>query len=414
MIKLRRVALDDISVKYARDLGSNKLKHYVVSYVGSIILNKTYDELVLDFVSKELNIPTTEIEILDGLKSAPNEALVEEATDVLEYLPKIKKALKKVKTNSQLYQYNKRTRFWLLWTLLYPLASILNPLLRRLDGFYWKHQWKKGGGVPEDRFEYLSAVKNIKHIREIPTSTYVRHVEPCHYLSVEFEEQDRDKAVKILQEDLKILQNHKLIIGHLQMPFTMKLPDSIGSGHRTMILACFLFIDSDKFYKIVNKTPFDVPYLALNKLLGLKTENFEGSATALPQLSPRNKYEIEQISVCPSFRKEAQEEHVKVYLESVEAGKRIAAKKKEEVNMDKKLIINSDGKQPAFPVGSTERVGDISASHVNGGLTKREYFAACAMQELLSHGKFVTAEILAKASVNYADALLVELARTEE
>ena len=45
------------------------------------------------------------------------------------------------------------------------------------------------------------------------------------------------------------------------------------------------------------------------------------------------------------------------------------------------------------------------------GLTKREYFAAMAMQGLLMHGPYAgePSEILLPRSVYYADALLKEL-----
>ena len=43
------------------------------------------------------------------------------------------------------------------------------------------------------------------------------------------------------------------------------------------------------------------------------------------------------------------------------------------------------------------------------GLSKREYFAALALQGLCASGKFFTKEPYAKVAVEYADALIEEL-----
>lgn len=62
-------------------------------------------------------------------------------------------------------------------------------------------------------------------------------------------------------------------------------------------------------------------------------------------------------------------------------------------------------KQPAHPTVKVTEHGDIGA--IDGGLTKREYFAGLAMQGLCANG--TDPEDLAKISVEYADALLKEL-----
>lgn len=46
---------------------------------------------------------------------------------------------------------------------------------------------------------------------------------------------------------------------------------------------------------------------------------------------------------------------------------------------------------------------------INKGLTKREYFAAMAMQNMTRMYRVESADVLAKAAVAYADALIEEL-----
>lgn len=68
--------------------------------------------------------------------------------------------------------------------------------------------------------------------------------------------------------------------------------------------------------------------------------------------------------------------------------------------------MNAD--EPAFPIAVVNANGDMQASP---GLTKREYFAALAMQGLVSR---MTYEIAVINAVGAADALIAELAKPKE
>lgn len=64
---------------------------------------------------------------------------------------------------------------------------------------------------------------------------------------------------------------------------------------------------------------------------------------------------------------------------------------------------------PAFATPSVELPECIEPGQI--GLTKRELFAAMAMQGMLADGAVDIASTLAKLSVAYADALLAELSK---
>ena len=82
-------------------------------------------------------------------------------------------------------------------------------------------------------------------------------------------------------------------------------------------------------------------------------------------------------------------------------------------------MASFNSNEPAMPTGRTEDEyvsvgGDIVAvkngKASSGGLTKREYIAAMAMQGMLSnHYNRRFAELTAKNAVKYADELLEEL-----
>ena len=71
----------------------------------------------------------------------------------------------------------------------------------------------------------------------------------------------------------------------------------------------------------------------------------------------------------------------------------------------------ANGNDSAFPWD--DKNGDGSHYHAHSGMTKREYFAALAMQGMLANptGDAVYASSYAKAAVTSADALLDELAK---
>lgn len=71
-----------------------------------------------------------------------------------------------------------------------------------------------------------------------------------------------------------------------------------------------------------------------------------------------------------------------------------------------------NGAELAFPFVETR---EMQGESISFGLTKREYFAAMAMQGLCANTAYgdTQAGFLAKWSVEQADALLAELAKTE-
>lgn len=81
--------------------------------------------------------------------------------------------------------------------------------------------------------------------------------------------------------------------------------------------------------------------------------------------------------------------------------------------------METNGDDLAYPTQMLD-VELSEATWLDGGLTKREYFAAMAMQGLLStNGSYFpdtqfVGELTAKASVKYADALIKALNENKE
>lgn len=70
----------------------------------------------------------------------------------------------------------------------------------------------------------------------------------------------------------------------------------------------------------------------------------------------------------------------------------------------------SIGNEPAYPVSEEIERGHLTNGYGSTGLTKRELFAAMAMQGMIASGRYGET-VVSPVSVAYADALLAELSK---
>lgn len=311
MITLRQLATIGISTTYARMLGGNKIKHYYVTYARALTDSRAAEEMIVEYVRKETGedvvIETRKINNAYGIDSAS----IQVAKDVLDDFPNVKKQLEKCEVKSLLHQYNQQDEWYKY--LLNPIAHVWNWFASKINAKWSITQWEELGGYPETKLgrRGLFALRDrIKSIPLMPIAGWRRQVTPCRYLTVTFDESNRDQAVKTLQKDLQILADKKLIMGHLAMPFQIQLADVVGSGELSYVLACFLFIDDRRFEKLIGKKKFrEEGYkpLSLKTLLGLKTEAVEGS---LGYADFRKKWEIEEVNIFEHERQERWDTYV--------------------------------------------------------------------------------------------------------
>ncbi len=78
-------------------------------------------------------------------------------------------------------------------------------------------------------------------------------------------------------------------------------------------------------------------------------------------------------------------------------------------NADMPIMPTNEYVEDCGPDGSQ---GPHLLELTHGGLTKREHFAALAMQGLLGQGGYRRPAVIAEDAVSAADALLAELERT--
>lgn len=303
------LAVIDLSMRYARRMEGNKIRHYRVPALQSMVGGPSAQETLTDFI-KEQEGQDVEVEFLPSLSSKlGNSALqVEDISDrVLKGLPRVRQALEKNRVKGQLYQY-----------IDYPLLD------RVLD-------------YVEDKFKSIRAKFMVKfsdsmNYRVFQVNRRSKHcITPCTYLSYSYFQSNEQEAIDRLREDLKILHKHKLIMGHLAMPCSMNLADTYGSGDLPKVLFCFLFVDQNKLAKVLGKNSvLELEALSL-KYLGVNSENHEGG---IGHMIDQGKFEIEEVEVGMGFSDKARQAMIKSYEESREEVNAAAARQTERLKKE--------------------------------------------------------------------------------
>jgi len=290
-IVLRPLAVTDLSLRYARNLGDGKIIHYRVSALQSILGVPGFDPftMVKDHILEFE--PSAEVELADSLKIS--DGLVGDVSAKV-LTPQIRADLEKRKMNCQLMQY-------------YDIPN--------------------GPGFFQKLAHFASRFPRLK--RYIPSKYIQRRVSPASYLSYTYEAPDEELAIKAMRQDLQILSDKGLILGHIVLPSTLYLADTVGSGVHTKALFCFLFVDQHKLLKELGLDSLvKMPKLPLREL-GIRSENLEGGLGQ--HLSNGRNYQIEEVSIEMGMSEASRKAYVQNYLQNREIVNEAAARQNEDL-----------------------------------------------------------------------------------
>lgn len=314
-IQLRPVAVTDLSVRYARDMGNKKIRHYRVSAMTSLINKFTglsAQDMVRDFIKKEegQDVEFLEQELEDegfGLIGEKTQTLAggiqvaDVSAIVLQRDRAIGKALTKIKSYNMILETNWYPtvfhKYYDSFVHLYnsKIAPRANRLLYRLQGGEYGN--------------YNAFFYQMPFLRQI----YIRDFDPAHFISVAFEASDATRALEAMRDDLRLLHEKRLIKGHLSMPSIMRLADTVGFG-RYFVLFCFPIIDHRRLLKIQKlNSPMELP--STNQLgpIGVRYETHEGSIKWLDEVDPGKMYGIEEVNVTGMTSDEAHQAQIDSY-----------------------------------------------------------------------------------------------------
>lgn len=310
-VQLIPLAVTDLSMKYARRLEGNKILHYRVSAISRLagIGGMGAFETVAEYIKQNEGLEAVLVENANKMptqKGGPIE--VEDMTErVLSALPKVRRALKKRTVTGQLYQYTEPM----------TLKDRENEATSYVDRQGQTHQVKK---TPKWKIIVTQAFYALGLEKLLPNSIHcaVRRVTPVSYLTYCYEQPDEAKAISQMQEDLKKLQERNLIMGHLTMPSTITMADTVGAGIPRKVLFAFVVVNQPEICRQFNKNPLELSRKPLQDLLGVKGESFEGELGY--NITP-GKYEIEIVDVNPQALLTSERIHQAVrlnYLQNVD------------------------------------------------------------------------------------------------
>lgn len=287
-IVLRPLAVTDLSLRYARRLEGNKIVHYRISSIPAIIGVPGFDAFSLvkeHILSFE---PDAQVELADSFKM-PEGLCGDVSAQVLT--PHLRAELENRKVNAHLMQY-----------LEIP----------------------DGPGFLQKVAHYASRIGLKKYV---PSRYLQRRVSPASYLSYTYEETDEAEAFAALRRDLQILADRGLILGHLAIPSTMYLADTVGSGVLTKAVFCFPFVDQHKLMTQLGLDSFvNMPKLPLREI-GVKSENYEGGLGQ--HISNGQSYEIEEVRVDLGTSESNRKAYEQNYLENREYVNDAASRQRE-------------------------------------------------------------------------------------
>jgi hypothetical protein len=330
-IILRPVAITDLNVKFARDMGNNKVRHYSVSHTAMLVnhfTDKTPQDMVRDYIYETENTldvefvpPTAQDRAVAALlnfvdvnrtKFGP-ELMVKDVTDIILKNDKpLLRALLKTRATQLLHMHTYYNNF--LEKAYDQIASLINryvisPLIScGLLGFY-------------------------SHMRLLGT----KRMAPVKFMSVAFRADQVEMAVDVLLNDLKKLEDRGLILGHLVMPSIIQLADTVGIGSLPYALFCFPIVDEHKLNAIINfsgKDP-DTMRLKLSEV-GVRCETFEGGIYSFNEKGLDADYDIEVIDIEEFNTDQIRLETIKAFEDSKDLVNEVAAKNRKALgNLEK-------------------------------------------------------------------------------
>jgi hypothetical protein len=335
MIQLRPTAIIDLNQRFARDMGNNKIRHYVVSqkeFILAKVRGITVHDLIREFIKDsegetEVEFVETHLPILGEPKANGSPLQVTDITSiVLGEDRNVQKALEKFQAKSQIHQsiYYRNT----FDKIRGALTRRYNRVVPGINSFLRKIQ-----GIEYGSFEgTLEPVKGF--LLPYAQDPYLRVMNLTSYIVISFFQKDTEKAFLALRKDLRLLYKKGLIMGNVAMPSLLILADTVGAADsRPYALFCFPIIDSKRLEKLTGKGPSELPRPGKQlSLVGVEYEAMEGGLNFLDGKSPEQQYEIEEVRIGDLTSDQARKQVIDTYENTKEYVNESASKMKSQLN----------------------------------------------------------------------------------
>lgn len=374
-VELTPLAIVDLSVSYARKMDDKKIIHYRISHLMSLMDpngNSPFARVVEhireeegDDVEVVLN-DTVQVE-LQRLGSA---MAVADVSSSIPMASRTRKALLQRKATSLIHQYNiynsKLDQYKDL--ISYKLNEVIFKINSAIQTVKGKPYTKGSSNDSEVTKSVMITVRGFlpKTFEYLRTNRYNRAISLVRYIGVTYKESQEKEAFAALAQDLDTLQSHGLIQGHLSMPATLMLADTLGSGDRLKAVFCFLIINDVKAAEFLGRSQVDMPRMFLS-LFGVRHEMSEGAVPPyLNGVDPKTEFQIEVIDLLPGQSDVNRQAVLSSYMDSREHVNRVAANQRQELkNM-------GEQERQSVTVGEMVKSEPIRAYDEEGNLVAEE------------------------------------------
>lgn len=363
-VNLIPLAIIDLNLKYAREMGPDLVRHYIVPAGFIMLTGADPKQLVIEYILAEE--PDAEIQFTDRPETKIAEPSIPvgplRVTDATEQVlaghPQIKESLEKMKgTNLTLQEdvYDRKVDRYLDMVQDF-CRSVKYKLLYRFETLDFGNGHSREFYFDGETPMFFMPVKRRAR----------RRLTPCTYLSYTYNDDSEAQAYDALALDLFLLDQRGLIMGNLSMPSTLHLADSTGIGPLPKALFCFLYVDIEKLAKQLGKKLSEMPSTPLS-LIEIKSEVLEGGIG--PFIGKKREIQIEEVIVSGAMSEVGRQAHIRDYLMSRPAINEMAANQREALS---KVEIVKSSEHILTKGTRADGSGRTTALNVNIEVKKKE------------------------------------------
>jgi hypothetical protein len=305
MRKLTKLAQVSLDTRFAEVNEDGSVTHYIIpvgEYMGKDAFHTTPEEVLKAHLNEE-------IEITNPI--APHTLTVQELTNFFPENSPLEAALRQMQLKSVLHTYNVLiSRQPLPIRALGYVTRTINIGIDAINRVIFKLRF--GGknifdpSITQKQFEQLTKFSTETWgIRRLPEyrDNYKRCISPADILTVTYEAGFEEQAKAELLKDLTKIHETIGIIGHLSMPSTLLLADTVGKGKTRGVLFAMIFADYERLYAVTGKDFKELERLPLNTELGIRSNTHEGGLVDYPEFHTPTP-SIQEVVVSPRLDKE--------------------------------------------------------------------------------------------------------------
>lgn len=295
-MRLKKLPATDLNAKFALILDNGMIKHYTVPMINVMTstADRSIEDLVIEDIRNEGVVGPIEVVAPDH-QFAVSETVQALTADTFSAMltNKARKNLFANKSQSMLYIYLKDVPFTglLSFTNLKLLLDSpkVHALWESIDNFCHKpiedgeiYFYQRDYKSPFHKLLYSAARGLWTLLGNLAEEHTVRAYAPAFFFAIRFEENQIDKAIEALSNDINLLCKKFKVMGNFYTAKLFPLSNSVGNDKKILAITCAPFVDTSNLMK---NGSYDELFNKV-KSVGLKYFVHEGSSLPLDGKEP--------------------------------------------------------------------------------------------------------------------------------